>query len=95
MPHPLTQFNRIVNHRHIRSARLLRCLVRNAPPPLRALRRSLCQMLFGAPRDHRRDRRNAKFGRFFDGPLHAIELVDRHYQRNGQCRVGAQSRQSD
>ena len=31
----------------------------------------------------RRNRSNSQFRRFFDRPLHVIELENRHYQRNG------------
>ena len=31
---------------------------------------------------------DTEFGGFFDGPLHAIELVDGHHQSNGQGGVG-------
>ena len=66
----------------------MRCFVRDAPPAFRALLRGLRQMLLRSARDHRRDRRNAEFGGFFDRPLHAIELVDGHHQSNGQRGVG-------
>ena len=77
-----------MNHRHIGAARLLRCFAHNAPPPFRAFLRCLRKVLFRSSRDDRRDRRHAKFGGFFDGPLHAIELVDGHHQSNRQGGVG-------
>ena len=77
-----------MNQRHIGSPRLLRRLMGDASPALRTLLRGLGQMLLGPPRNHRRHRRDAKLSGFFDGPLHAIELVDGHYQRNGQCGIG-------
>jgi hypothetical protein len=63
-------------------------LMRDAPPALGALLRGLGQVLLRPPRDHRRNRGNAQFGGLLDGPLHAIELVDGHHQRNGQRGIG-------
>ena len=62
--------------------------MRDAPPALHALGRGLRKMLLGAARNHRSDCGDAELGGFFDGPLHPIELVDRHYERNGQRGVG-------
>ena len=62
--------------------------MRNAPPALRALLRRLRQMLLRPPRNHRSNRGNAQLGRLLDRPLHVIELVDGHHQRNGQRGIG-------
>ena len=80
--------HRIGDERNIGAAGLLRCLMRDAAPSLRALPRSLREMLFAAARNNRRDRRDTEFGGLFDRPFHVIELVDSHYQRNGQRGLG-------
>ena len=84
------QRNRIEDDRHVAAARLLRRLMHDAPPARGALQGGLGQMLFRAPRNHRRYRGNAQLGSFLDGPLHVIELVDGHHQRDGHRRIGLQ-----
>src|SRR5580704_4577882 len=76
-----------MNHRHIRPPRLLCRLMRDAPPSFHAPHRSQCEMLFSASCDHRRNRGDSQFRRFFDCPLHVVELENGHYHRNGHCRV--------
>ena len=84
----------IVDERHIGAARLLRGFMRDAAPALGTLFGGLGQMLLSAARNHGRQSGDAEFGGFLDGPLHAIELVNRHDQRDGQrgigCKLGQQ-----
>ena len=64
--------------------RLLRRLMRDAPPAFHPLRCRRRQVRVGAARDHGQDGGNAQLGRFLDRPLHAIELEDRQQQRQAR-----------
>ena len=63
-------------------------LVRDPAPTFGTLFCALGQMLLRPLRDHRSQRGNAEFGRFLDGPLHAIEFVDGDDERDGQRGIG-------
>jgi hypothetical protein len=62
--------------------------MRDAAPALGTLLRGLGQVLLSPLCNHWGNGRDAEFGCLLNGPLHAIKLVHRQYQRDRQRRVG-------
>ena len=61
---------------------------RDAAPAFGTFEGSLREVFFGSAGEDRGDAGDAKFGGFFDGPLHVVELEDGEEEMEGKRCIG-------